>query len=1172
MDLEATIVERLQKLRQWQSEQQKQLLKQQQIQREMLTQKQDSIYKALELSIQELDLNEDVLSTNNSNIDTDNKNIENQILQQESPIEELTENLVITDSHLKEHLKDKIMSNTKNDIKLIITSPEQEIQSGQVIIDGIAPLPSDKSVITHVCIDDLPIPSPKKDFHTLLEEKLKDCDNVLCEKVNTNPGKKVKKPFLKKGEGLSRFRLNLPTMKPRSRSVSVSNSMQSNSKPSKNESKSNNIAQSSRTTLSKNTHCTNSARKHLSLKNIPLPKQKLRCKSESNTSDIPLEKYINEVKNKIELNTSDFQCGAQEESEEVRIFELLEEKAENSSFCSTSSAVIAFLQQSTPFKIKKGKYKMDNDTVNGGQEISPLIKNCIEQSVLKSNQAYKYRMFNKNTDSYCDLIPFINKKIIQNNMQNTSENNKTGTVHDTENNNDSDVSLHVRFSEYNEYKTIELTDTSSISTESLVTGDFSDDKVWSDSSTLETSNIENLSEILEAPIITKSTIQDNNYKSKSEHYNIQEKVNCETNFHQSIFHKDESEFSNQSSDDEQSTLHNCSQNNSVLEEIDTSNDTEQSKRCMDQRDNRKKIDKYVDNYNGKEVIEVKGTKENLQETNETIFSSELLRSRLLELEQEINIFRKENAALSLQRKKLQEDHRNIHKEYTEKEKNFEENRIQIENRLQDERKKLAREKAALESRLRDSQEKAQQSKLERQEIQYLKEEIEKLREEIHVKESRWNAAQSRQKCQMRILKMENSKLKQEVERLQNLKKGNNKNKGRPGTFSNTRAIHQINKQLNMQLQESKKISDTSSDNSAGKSVESINKTENMIGAKNIEDNEYNSNNSKDVMNKKLQKDQTTMINIAKKRSLYENLIKEATSDMTDFHEQSRTSENLSQLKSDLNIKFKKLDTITNDEENNYEQFYKESNSAFNHSNSNDKIQSQVQNDYIHIISPTKACTENYNEEPKSGSSNESFNNAHAENTMLCSQDNANKQHIKQIERADGSIEYQFPNGNVKKVFPDQGLTRLIYYNGDIRETNKDGKIKYFYASTRTWHTTMPDGLEILEFSDGQVERRSHSGAVEVLFPDGSVRMLEVDGTERWTLPDGTLIRILTNGEKVLTLPNGQQEIHTKTHKRREYPDGTTKFIYPDGTQETRYSNGRIRLKDKDGNLLMDSYQ
>jgi len=42
-------------------------------------------------------------------------------------------------------------------------------------------------------------------------------------------------------------------------------------------------------------------------------------------------------------------------------------------------------------------------------------------------------------------------------------------------------------------------------------------------------------------------------------------------------------------------------------------------------------------------------------------------------------------------------------------------------------------------------------------------------------------------------------------------------------------------------------------------------------------------------------------------------------------------------------------------------------------------------------------------------------------------------------------------------------------------------------------------------------------------------------------------------------------------QRREYPDGTMKTVYVDGTQETRYSNGRRRLKDKDGNLLMDTY-
>lgn len=41
-------------------------------------------------------------------------------------------------------------------------------------------------------------------------------------------------------------------------------------------------------------------------------------------------------------------------------------------------------------------------------------------------------------------------------------------------------------------------------------------------------------------------------------------------------------------------------------------------------------------------------------------------------------------------------------------------------------------------------------------------------------------------------------------------------------------------------------------------------------------------------------------------------------------------------------------------------------------------------------------------------------------------------------------------------------------------------------------------------------------------------------------------------------------------QRREFPDGTVKLVYNDGTSETRYASGRVRIKDKHGNLIMDS--
>lgn len=67
--------------------------------------------------------------------------------------------------------------------------------------------------------------------------------------------------------------------------------------------------------------------------------------------------------------------------------------------------------------------------------------------------------------------------------------------------------------------------------------------------------------------------------------------------------------------------------------------------------------------------------------------------------------------------------------------------------------------------------------------------------------------------------------------------------------------------------------------------------------------------------------------------------------------------------------------------------------------------------------------------------------------------------------SDGRKEIWYPNGNLKKISADGSLTKMIYYNGDVKETLSDGTVKYFYAETKTWHTTYSDGLEILEFPE-----------------------------------------------------------------------------------------------------------
>ncbi|XP_017057036.1 uncharacterized protein LOC108098546 [Drosophila ficusphila] len=188
--------------------------------------------------------------------------------------------------------------------------------------------------------------------------------------------------------------------------------------------------------------------------------------------------------------------------------------------------------------------------------------------------------------------------------------------------------------------------------------------------------------------------------------------------------------------------------------------------------------------------------------------------------------------------------------------------------------------------------------------------------------------------------------------------------------------------------------------------------------------------------------------------------------------------------------------------------------------------------------------------------------------------NSSSDFKREITNADGSKDIWYPNGNLKKISADGMHVRMLYFNKDIKETDiREGTVKYYYAETNTWHTSYLDGLEILEFPNGQTEHRRKDGTIEVHFPNNSIKLVDPNDAEKleeWRYADGTHLVHLRNGDKILNLPNGQKEIHTKLNKRREYPDGTVKLVYPDGSQETRYSNGRVRLKDKDGKLIMDT--
>nr|DBA32679.1 TPA: hypothetical protein GDO54_000452 [Pyxicephalus adspersus] len=164
----------------------------------------------------------------------------------------------------------------------------------------------------------------------------------------------------------------------------------------------------------------------------------------------------------------------------------------------------------------------------------------------------------------------------------------------------------------------------------------------------------------------------------------------------------------------------------------------------------------------------------------------------------------------------------------------------------------------------------------------------------------------------------------------------------------------------------------------------------------------------------------------------------------------------------------------------------------------------------------------------------------------------------------------FPNGTRKEVSADGKSITVTFFNGDIKQVMADQRVIYYYADAQTTHTTYPDGIEILQFSNGQIEKHFADGKKEITFPDQTIKNLYPDGKEESIFPDGTIITSHVDGTKVIEFDNGQRELHTPQFKRREYPDGTIKTVYTNGQQETKYASGRVRVKDKDGNVIMDT--
>ncbi|XP_036427397.1 centromere protein J isoform X2 [Colossoma macropomum] len=463
--------------------------------------------------------------------------------------------------------------------------------------------------------------------------------------------------------------------------------------------------------------------------------------------------------------------------------------------------------------------------------------------------------------------------------------------------------------------------------------------------------------------------------------------------------------------------------------------------------------------------------------------SRLLRERLVELETEIERFKTENAVLSRLRQENEGIRENLRKERAEFQQKMADELAKWEEFKREENRKLQRDKKLFEKHA--AAVRARPDKQERDEIQSLKLQLNTLQEDLRKREARWTSTHHRLRQQIDTLSAENTTLRDQVRMMEKL---------RLTSWKNAEGVHEREKERGRPAVSSS--STTAQTRTRSKSPSCSIKS---------------SSTNNRMESPELQNPPKAAVSSSSARSAACN---------------------------------SKLQTM---------QSHKEPCPVAD----------------LFPISDGQIVPEGRSHDSNAESSSE-VDSPGAEQSQM---------EQEEITHMDGKIEKVLPDGGRLIVFPNgtrkelsaDGLSiKVTFFNGDIKHIMPDQRVIYYYAGAQTTHTTYPDGMEVLQFPNNQIEKHFPDGRKEITFPDQTVKNLYPDGREESVMADGTIIQQNPDGSKEIQFNTGQRELHTADFKRREYPDGTVKTVYSDGRQETRYPSGRVRLKDPQGRVVMDT--
>lgn len=516
----------------------------------------------------------------------------------------------------------------------------------------------------------------------------------------------------------------------------------------------------------------------------------------------------------------------------------------------------------------------------------------------------------------------------------------------------------------------------------------------------------------------------------------------------------------------------------------------------------------------------------------------LLMAKICELEKETNTFQKKNSELQLLQDSLKLEQESLSREKEDFKKKMTEHENKLREAIDRERNRLWKEKQDLKQ-LNKEQITLEAARSQSLEIVMLKEKLSDFEEEMKKKESSHQFSVRKLTDKVVSLDQENKKLKADLCTLQTLEKENLnlKHKLNRGKLENRAVLSDttINKSQNLK----KKVTIA---NAIKKSVEIKQKPKSINDVNKELDKEIKTNEEIDISIK----------DVYPSKNLNMNVIEKATVNASKKTLAVKEVQNLTSFKghqkNELKKNTEKSSAVIEEAENLGEDLstFPSPITLINHGSSEMK---PTEHDVFLKEKVMPVMFKNLQQDVHSlGSVNIDY-------TENC--------------RSDGTKEIIYANGNKKEILTN-GITIMSYYNGDCKEQHKDKTI-YIYGTDQTKHTTFTDGKEIVEFPNGQKETTYPDGSSEITFPDMSVKKISNDGTEICLMKDGSVVRTNLDGSKVFEFPGGQREIHTGDEKRREYPDGTIKILFDDGRVETRYKNGRIRIRDKERNILSDTH-